>query len=182
MTRILSRFTCHNLKHYPYKHPPNSQLIYQNPLRTKFSIETGSPAHRGPHSGAIDFVVPPQTPVYAARSGKVIELVNLYSIPFFLRIPGNYLLTRLYRGQMNYLTLEHNWGEITEFSFYAHLKKSSFKVKLGQKVKQGQILAKSGWSGWMDKPHLHFVIYTEKTKDYPKETHQSLTPKWQNQS
>lgn len=182
MARPLSRFTCHNLKKYSYQKPRSSQLTYQYPIKANYSIESGSPAHIGSHSGAIDFIVPSNTSVYAARAGKVIEIIDKYSIPFFLRLTGNYLLTRLYRGRMNHLTLEHNQGKIKEFSFYAHLQKNSIKVKLNQTVKAGQILAKTGWSGWMDKPHLHFAVYTEIIKKYPLETHESLTPKWQNLS
>lgn len=182
MSRKLSIFTCHNLKKYPYKKSRQSSLSYTLPVKVKHSIELGSPAHVGPHSEAIDYIVPPGTPVLAAASGKVIEIIDDYSIPFIFRISGSYWPTRLFRGRMNYITLSHNQKGVKEFSMYAHLKKGSSKVFLNQKIKQGQFLAQTGWSGWMDKPHLHFVIYTKKVKDYPKENHESLSPKWENQS
>ena len=181
MPRKLSIFTCHNLKKYIYKKPRSSELIYTRPINIEHSIEFGSPAHVGPHSAAIDYIVPTNTPVLAAADGKVIEIIKNYSTPFIFRIKGNYWSTRLFRSRMNYITLKHKQRGIEEFSFYAHLKKGSFKVLLNQKVKQGQILAKTGWSGWMDKPHLHFVIYTKKVSQYKEETHESLIPRWQNQ-
>ncbi|MBU1085098.1 MAG: M23 family metallopeptidase [Candidatus Beckwithbacteria bacterium] len=178
MSRKLSIFTCHNLKKYQYQKPRLSQLTYQIPINIKYSIESGSPAHIGPHSGAIDYIVPSNTPVLAAADGKVTEIIKNYSTPFVFRIQGNYWSTRLFRGRMNYITLSHKQKGVEEFSFYAHLKKGSFNVQLNQTVKQGQVIAQTGWSGWMDRPHLHFVIYTKKVIDYSQETHESLTPKW----
>lgn len=48
--------------------------------------------------------------------------------------------------------LEHKWGS----SLYGHL--SKIKIKLGKKVKRGQILGFSGSSGFTFGPHLHFGI------------------------
>jgi murein DD-endopeptidase MepM/ murein hydrolase activator NlpD len=184
MPRQLSRFVCHRLQQYQYLKPRKSQLKYRLPLKSTqpYTIELDSPAHIGPHSAAIDYIIPPDTPVLAAADGQVIEAVDQYSIPPFLRITGSYWPTRIFRGQMNYLTLRHQPAETQEFSFYGHLKKDSFKVKLNQKVKAGQVIAQTGWSGWLDRPHLHFVVYTEDVKQFKKETHESLTPKWQNPS
>lgn len=42
------------------------------------------------------------------------------------------------------------------FSFYLHL--SKFDVKAGDKVKRGQVIAKSGNTGYSIAPHLHFSV------------------------
>jgi len=182
MSRKLSIFTCHNNKKYSYKKSRPSKLTYTLPINIKHSIELNSPAHVGPHSEAIDYIIPVNTPVLAAASGKVIEIIDNYSIPFLFRIQGSYWPTRLFRGRMNYITIAHKQKNIEEFTFYAHLKKGSLEVSLNETVKKGQVIAKTGWSGWMDKPHLHFVVYTQDALDYPKENHESLIPKWQTQS
>ena len=44
------------------------------------------------------------------------------------------------------------------FAFYAHLQPGSLKVKLGDKVRRGQVLALLGNSGNSTEPHLHFHI------------------------
>ena len=51
------------------------------------------------------------------------------------------------------LTLEHENGVQTQ---YAHL--SEFLVKAGDAVRQGQIIAKTGDSGWTTGPHLHLGV------------------------
>jgi len=47
------------------------------------------------------------------------------------------------------------------FSVYFHL--SEFSVKKGEKVKQGQIIAKSGDTGRVSGAHLHFGIVIDGT-------------------
>ena len=44
------------------------------------------------------------------------------------------------------------------YAFYAHLQKGSVRVKVGDKVKRGQLLGKLGNSGNTSAPHLHFHV------------------------
>jgi hypothetical protein len=44
------------------------------------------------------------------------------------------------------------------FAFYAHLQQGSVRVKVGDKVKTGQVLGLLGNSGNTDTPHLHFHV------------------------
>lgn len=46
-------------------------------------------------------------------------------------------------------------------SLYCHLKKNSIRVKPNQKVKEGEIIAQVGLSGFTQFPHLHFGIIWE---------------------
>jgi len=68
------------------------------------------------------------------RSGRAISLDN---------IVGNYVTLDLGK--------EH-------YALYAHLQPGSLKVKLGDAVKAGQVLALVGNSGNSDAPHLHFQL------------------------
>ncbi len=58
-------------------------------------------------------------------------------------IAGNYLILDIGKGQ---------------FALYAHLQPDSLRVKLGDKVKAGEVLALLGNSGNSDAPHLHFHL------------------------
>ncbi|WP_243976026.1 M23 family metallopeptidase [Vibrio natriegens] len=60
--------------------------------------------------------------------------------------PGN-------RGYGNYLTLRHSFGFM---SSYAHLQK--FKVKSGEFVSKGDVIAQCGNSGNSTGPHLHYEV------------------------
>ena len=55
----------------------------------------------------------------------------------------------------NYIILDLGNGY---FAFYAHLQPKSIRVKVGDKVRRGQVLALLGNSGNADAPHLHFHI------------------------
>lgn len=57
--------------------------------------------------------------------------------------PGNYIILDLGSGR---------------FALYAHLQPKSIRVKVGDKVHRGQVLALLGNSGNSDAPHLHFHI------------------------
>ena len=58
-------------------------------------------------------------------------------------IPGNSVILRT---------------ENNEFLFFAHFKQNSIAVKMGQKVKQGELLGLCGNSGNSSEPHLHYHI------------------------
>ncbi len=55
----------------------------------------------------------------------------------------------------NYVMLDIGGGR---FALYAHFQPQSLKVKVGDKVKRGQVLGLVGNSGNSDLPHLHFHI------------------------
>ena len=85
------------------------------------------------HNG-IDLGVPSGTPIKAAQGGVVIKRFND-------EINGNAIV------------IKHDNGFSTG---YAHL--SSFLVQLNQKVKKGQVIAKSGATGRVTGPHLHLTM------------------------
>ena len=83
---------------------------------------------------AIDIAVSEGTPVAAADGGTVIYAGK-------------------YGGYGNQVAVEHDNGVVT---YYSHL--SGWNVKVGDKVAQGQVIAKSGNTGWSTGPHLDFKV------------------------
>ncbi|HKD82001.1 MAG TPA: M23 family metallopeptidase [Candidatus Angelobacter sp.] len=82
----------------------------------------------------LDFRVGTGTPVHATNAATVILARPLY-------FEGNCVM------------LDHGQGLVT---IYMHL--SEFKVKEGEKVTAGQLIALSGGTGRSTGPHLHFAV------------------------
>jgi murein DD-endopeptidase MepM/ murein hydrolase activator NlpD len=97
---------------------------------------------------AIDFTMEEGTPVCAAREGLVI----------FIKDNSNkHGKTIKYQEYGNYITIYHKDGTMAN---YFHLKKNGSKVKVGDKVKAGEVIALSGNTGWSSGPHLHFQVFS----------------------
>lgn len=64
------------------------------------------------------------------------------------------------KGFGNYICIRHPGNYYT---YYAHLKKNSIKVKLGDSVKRDQVIAQIGSSGNSTDPHLHFEFWWDST-------------------
>ncbi|KAF2778480.1 peptidase [Streptomyces sp. KO7888] len=107
-------------------------------LSASFAQNGGMWAHK--HSGQ-DFAVPVGTNVVATHGGTVVKA------------GGNGAGDGPAYG--NAIVIKHGNGT---YSQYAHL--SKVNVKIGQVVKTGQSIAKSGNTGNSSGPHLHFEIRT----------------------
>ena len=97
---------------------------------------------------ALDFDMNEGTPVCAAREGIVIDVKD---------DSEKHGKTMQFQRYGNYITIYHEDGT---FANYFHIKKNGSKVKAGDKVKAGQIIALSGNTGWSSGPHLHFQVYS----------------------
>ena len=90
--------------------------------------------------------------IHAVADGPVVVVVD--SVPE--QVPGS-LPTGLPLDQYsgNYVVQDIGGGN---YAFYAHLKLGSTKVKVGDQLKTGQVIAALGNSGNTDAPHLHFHL------------------------
>src|SRR3989344_4627760 len=63
-----------------------------------------------------------------------------------------------YDTQGNYIEIQHAKNE---YSIYEHIRQQGSLVKIGDKVKTGQIIGYSGKTGWIAHlgPHLHFDVH-----------------------
>src|SRR5581483_10001834 len=121
--------------------PPQSKvdttgtsLSFRWPVRGRVICAFGS-RPSGQHNDGINVAVPQGTPIKAAEEGVVVYAGNE------LKTYGNLVLVR------------HANGYVTA---YAHA--SEILVKRDEAVKRGQVIAKSGQSGNVSSPQVHFEI------------------------
>tara|TARA_R110001583_G_scaffold130277_2_gene282034 strand:- start:3310 stop:4281 length:972 start_codon:yes stop_codon:yes gene_type:complete len=92
----------------------------------------------------MDFTSPTGTPVYASGDG-VIKRADQGSA-----------------GYGKHIRIDHGFGYV---SLYAHL--SNYNVRVGQKVKRGDLIGFVGNTGRSQAPHLHYEIAKNGTKVNP---------------
>lgn len=90
--------------------------------------------------------------VYAVADGEVVSVINNYPESVTLSSHDN---PPAEEATGNYVSIKI--GE-KAFCFYEHLKPGSIRVKPGQKVKMGELIALLGYTGDSTGPHLHFHI------------------------
>jgi len=103
----------------------------------------------------VDFGVPEGTPVLAARDGVVVVRESRYALSYD---------DPRFMGRANIIVVRHDDGEE---SVYAHLQWRSVVVRVGQCVRRGQRIAKSGRTGYAGYPHLHFGVYDARGRNIP---------------
>jgi murein DD-endopeptidase MepM/ murein hydrolase activator NlpD len=108
--------------------------VFRWPVRGRV-VSAFGPKTTGARNDGIDVAVPEGTPVKAAEDGVVAYAGNE------LKSYGNLVLIR------------HSNGYVTA---YAHA--SEILVKRDQPIKRGQVIAKSGQTGGVNAPQLHFEI------------------------
>ena len=103
----------------------------------------GTYSHFTPGSRhAIDIAMPVGTPVVASRAGVVVRTENRQTGGG--RDPAG-----------NFVRILHPDGTM---AVYLHLSRGSVRVREGQRVEQGTLLALSGNTGNSTGPHLHFAV------------------------
>lgn len=148
--------------------PPNIVLAanYTWPLKTSINISrefTGS-NYKTQHTGC-DFSCSLGNDVYAIADGTVVTATDYGctgshygGTPACSKgssCPAAKASSDGKGSYANRICIDHGNGV---YSFYAHLSTGTFKVKSGDRVRQGQLIAKTGTSGKSTGPHLHFEI------------------------
>ncbi len=130
----------------------SSKNIYKLPFDEKLNLKP-EPAPFHYESGwlehAVDFAMPIGTPILAALDGVVNQVIDGFN-------EGG--PDKSYLDKSNLIIIEHS---NKEYSCYVHLRKGKL-VNVGDRVKEGEIIAYSGISGYHTYPHLHFHVMTKK--------------------
>lgn len=132
--------------HFYFAFPIPAALL-ERPLPSSRYASPQSSEAKGGHTG-LDFGLDYGTPVLAAASGTVLW--------------SGYGLYYGYENQEDpyglAVAVRHDFGYEGErlYTVYAHLSES--KVKAGQRVESGEVIALSGNSGFSSGPHLHFEV------------------------
>lgn len=95
------------------------------------------------HEG-MDFTAPTGTEIYATGDGVIAEVKSQR------------------RGYGNKIIINHGFGYKT---LYAHM--NAFNVKVGQKVKRGDVIGYVGNTGLSTAPHLHYEVILNNKKVNP---------------
>ncbi len=141
----------------------------------------GKITHKEDYRFAFDFVIADETQKTFKSPGETVEDFYCYNLPLLAPAAG-YVVTILDGVEDNAIgeiNLGENWGNAIVikhadflYSKLTHLKNASFKVKVGDYVKKGDLLATCGNSGRSPEPHIHFQMQSTpyvgaKTLKYP---------------
>jgi murein DD-endopeptidase MepM/ murein hydrolase activator NlpD len=141
----------------------------------------GDHTHQGDYRYAWDFIIVNQMDKQFKNDGNFPDDYFCYNKPVIA--PENGIIEEVLDGIedniIGQVNLKENWGNTIiikhsdeVYSKLCHLKKGSIKVKKGEEVKFGQIVALCGNSGRSPFPHLHFQLQSypfigSATLDYP---------------
>jgi murein DD-endopeptidase MepM/ murein hydrolase activator NlpD len=137
-------------------YPDRRQSEYRLPWKSGdlhfcFQGNNGLLSHNGRGSFAWDFLMPMGTPILAARAGRVSSAVDQFEGHGSDK-PNNEIF------------IDHGDGTLAR---YAHIEKDGSKVKVGDLVERGQVIALSGDVGHALGPHLHFEVVNESKVSIP---------------
>ncbi len=136
---------------YPDWHTINGTVLVQDGVLNDHHC--GTKTYDG-HQGT-DFVIRGFTQmdtgvaVLACADGEIITVID----SLFDRETGGIIAL----GLGNYVGIYHSTTDT--YSYYAHLKKNSVPVQVGDLVTAGQIIGEIGSSGNSTDPHLHYELW-----------------------
>jgi murein DD-endopeptidase MepM/ murein hydrolase activator NlpD len=145
-----------------------ARLTYRLPLQKKAIQAWGKggrehPAHTGTLKHSLDFACEVGSAVYAAQSGIVVWIKQ------DSRVGGP---SKKYWLDGNRIVIAHRDGE---YSAYEHLRYRGVVVRVGRRVRKGQLIGYSGNTGYSTGPHLHFEVFSKPSDDQSEGTTLQVT-------
>jgi hypothetical protein len=143
--------------------PLNGNWLVSNGGRTPETNNHNRPPDQGPQNQiyAYDFRM--------ESTGKETTLEEFKCFGKEVLAPGDGVITQVITGSIdvlpgerdrsvgvgNAIIIDHKNGE---YSMLCHFKHNSIKVKVGDKVKQGDVIGLCGNTGNTSQPHIHFNL------------------------
>jgi len=126
-------------------------FVYELPFQSGQRIRImqgygGAYSHTGESHFSIDFGMPENTPVCAARAGVVYHVIDHFTDS------GTH---PSFKPKANAIYVLHSDDTIAA---YVHLVYRGACVRAGDFVRAGEHIGFSGNTGWSDSPHLHFHV------------------------
>jgi len=167
-----------------YRFKNNQYFSLKLPFYGQWNVSqghNGKLTHKDKWKYAWDFVIKDNEGKTYKDYGNILE--DYYCYNKAVLAPADGIVHDITDGipdnRITQVNLEQNWGNIIIIKhsdiFYtqlSHLKQGSFRVKKGEFVKAGQIIASCGSSGRSPEPHLHFQVQSTsgtgtQTLEYP---------------
>ncbi|MDQ3682432.1 MAG: M23 family metallopeptidase [Bacteroidota bacterium] len=123
---------------YALPYPKGASRLMVQGYKSQFS-------HRGRLS--LDFKMKRGSLITAARDGVVARVEQSFS-------GGG--VHKKYLRKANQVVIKHSDGSQ---AYYGHVQQNGVLVNLGDTVRVGQVIAKSGNTGYSAFPHLHFIVW-----------------------
>ncbi|MBS4001385.1 MAG: urea transporter, partial [Desulfobulbaceae bacterium] len=141
----------------------------------------GEYTHKDDWKYAWDFVVVDSEGKQFSNNGDLLSDYYCFKLPVIAPLDGEVvkITDGIPDNQIGNINTIKNWGntiiikhEYGLYSAISHLEQGSFKVKIGERVKKGDLLAQCGNSGRSPYPHIHFQFQAtdkigEKTHLFP---------------
>ncbi|MBK8110142.1 MAG: M23 family metallopeptidase [Saprospiraceae bacterium] len=130
-------------------HHHDDNYVYDLPVSQPIKIIQGY-GGRFSHADkkALDFGIKEGSNVLAAREGIVLETKG----------DGKHnCLEKGCEKEGNYIKILHADGSVAS---YYHLQYKGIGVNVGDPIKKGQVIGRTGNTGFSSEPHLHFEVYS----------------------
>ena len=170
----------------------NNDSRFSNSYRIPFSLpfwgewkvtqgHDGKFTHKGEWRHAWDFEIISEDNLEYKDNGYAVDDYYCYNKPVLAPGAGwiEYVSDYIEDNKIGDVNTQNNWGNTIVikhttglYTKICHLKKDSIKIKIGDYVNKGDIIASCGNSGRSPQPHIHFQFQItphvgSKTLDYP---------------